>query len=43
MGLPGYLVDLRHDATHSELPGAFILTHGLRDLFGWLLLDYWHP
>jgi len=43
MGLPGYLVDVRHDATHSELPGAFILSHGLRDLFGWLLLDYWNP
>lgn len=43
IGLPGYLVDLRHDATHSELPGAFILSNGMRDLLLWLISDYWDP
>jgi ribosomal biogenesis protein LAS1 len=37
------LVDIRHDATHSHLPGSFILSHSIRDLFQWLLANYWNP
>ncbi|XP_033120509.1 ribosomal biogenesis protein LAS1L-like [Anneissia japonica] len=41
IGVPVWLVNLRHDATHSELPSLSILKTGVEFALSWLQTDYW--
>ncbi|OMJ70471.1 hypothetical protein SteCoe_31544 [Stentor coeruleus] len=38
---PDFLVDLRHDATHSSLPSMFLLSKAINALINWLYEEYW--
>jgi hypothetical protein len=40
-GLPRVLVDIRHDASHKELPTLSMLMLGARQALGWLEDSYW--
>ena len=39
--LPQLLVDLRHDATHKDMPSLEVLKAGLCELLKWIYLNYW--
>ena len=41
IGLPDWLVDLRHEATHASLPSLETLHCGLRASLSWLEDEYW--
>lgn len=41
IGLPDWLVDLRHEATHASLPSMDTLQCGLRVSLSWLQGEYW--
>ena len=41
LGLPQWLVDLRHEATHSQLPSRSSLRMGAQQLLDWLYREYW--
>ena len=41
MGLPRALVDLRHEATHKELPSLLTLRHAAHAALQWLRQSYW--
>lgn len=41
IGLPDWLVDLRHEATHASLPSTETLLCGLRASLAWLQEEYW--
>ena len=41
IGLPDWLVDLRHEATHASLPSMETLQCGLRASLSWLQSEYW--
>ena len=41
IGLPDWLVDLRHEATHSQLPSLETLRSGLWVALNWLKDQYW--
>ena len=41
IGIPDWLVDLRHDATHSSLPSVEVLEAGCNVALGWLKSHYW--
>lgn len=41
IGLPDWLVDLRHEATHAGLPSMETLHCGLRASLSWLQNEYW--
>ena len=41
ISLPGYIVDLRHTATHGDLPSLFLLEKAVRDLYSYLITSYW--
>jgi len=41
IGLPQLLVDLRHDATHKEMPSLEVLKTGLGELLKWIYVKYW--
>ncbi|GAA5912639.1 rRNA-processing protein LAS1 [Sporobolomyces salmoneus] len=43
LGLPLWFVELRHQATHEELPALPVLREGARQAIDWLYLHYWHP
>mmetsp|Transcript_30456 Transcript_30456/g.40229 ORF Transcript_30456/g.40229 Transcript_30456/m.40229 type:complete len:542 (-) Transcript_30456:289-1914(-) len=43
IGLPVWLVDLRHEATHSELPSLATLQLAVDFLLGYLHRHYWNP
>ena len=43
IGLPDWLVDLRHEATHASLPSMDTLQCGLRVSLSWLQGEYWEP
>lgn len=43
LGLPAWLVDLRHDATHGALPGLPILRRACQTALQWLREVYWQP
>lgn len=43
LGLPPYLVELRHDATHKYLPTLQVLRHACQDSIQWLYQNYWLP
>lgn len=41
IGLPTWLVELRHDATHQLLPSLNILREGSKQLLQWYYDNYW--
>lgn len=41
IGLPDWLVDLRHEATHAALPSLEVLRAGCRFSLDWLRTHYW--
>ncbi|KAI5123721.1 hypothetical protein M0805_000315 [Coniferiporia weirii] len=43
IGLPQWLVELRHTATHEELPSLELLRAGARESLAWLLHNYFLP
>ncbi|XP_064606969.1 ribosomal biogenesis protein LAS1L-like [Liolophura sinensis] len=40
-GLPEWLVDMRHDTTHGELPSLDLLREGVEWALDWLHQEYW--
>lgn len=40
-GLPRLLVDIRHEAAHTELPGLALLQVASKQALAWLKLQYW--
>ncbi len=40
-GLPRLLVDLRHEATHNELPSLQVLRLAAQQALAWLRANYW--
>ncbi|KAK0233295.1 Las1-like-domain-containing protein [Armillaria fumosa] len=43
LGLPLWLVELRHASTHEDLPSLELLREGARQSMAWLLHNYWLP
>jgi hypothetical protein len=43
MGLPGWIVELRHDATHNQVPSLSVLRNAGHTLINWLYDYYWAP
>ncbi|KAJ8084369.1 rRNA-processing protein las1 [Marasmius tenuissimus] len=43
LDLPLWLVELRHAATHEDLPSLELLREGARQSMSWLLHNYWLP
>ncbi|KAF8656385.1 hypothetical protein AX16_002571 [Volvariella volvacea WC 439] len=43
LGLPQWLVELRHAATHEDLPSLELLREAARQSMGWLLHNYFLP
>ncbi|GAA5916502.1 hypothetical protein JCM6882_001744, partial [Rhodosporidiobolus microsporus] len=43
IGLPLWFVELRHQATHEELPSLGVLRGAGRQALDWLYTHYWHP
>ncbi|GAA5926662.1 hypothetical protein JCM1841_003197 [Sporobolomyces salmonicolor] len=43
LGLPLWFVELRHQATHEELPALPVLRDGARQALDWLYTHYWLP
>ena len=41
LGLPQWLVDIRHDATHKILPSIELLKRGCEEALKWLKTNYW--
>jgi ribosomal biogenesis protein LAS1 len=41
IGLPDWLVDLRHEATHANLPSQHTLRAGVNVALSWLREEYW--
>lgn len=43
MGLPGWIVELRHDATHNQMPSLSVLRTAATTLVNWYFDFYWQP
>lgn len=43
IGLPTWIVELRHDATHQNLPSLQSLRVAAHHLMGWYYDNYWYP
>ncbi|KAF9066058.1 Las1-like-domain-containing protein [Rhodocollybia butyracea] len=43
LGLPAWLVEIRHAATHEDLPSLEILREAAHQSMAWLLHNYWLP
>ncbi|KAN0138473.1 Las1-like domain containing protein [Lactarius tabidus] len=43
IGLPAWLVELRHAATHEDLPSLELLRDGAKECLSWLLHNYFLP
>ncbi|KAL8279387.1 hypothetical protein RQP46_008199 [Phenoliferia psychrophenolica] len=43
LGLPLWFVELRHAATHEDLPGLSVLRDASRQALDWLYSHYWLP
>lgn len=43
MGLPGWIVELRHDATHNQMPSLSVLRTAANTLTNWYFDFYWQP
>lgn len=42
-GLPGWIVELRHEATHKQLPSKSLLRSAALFLIDWYNRNYWQP
>lgn len=40
MGIPDFIVEIRHMATHQALPSMDLLVPALLDLYNWLIEEY---
>lgn len=43
IGIPGWVVDLRHQSTHNVLPSLSCLRSASRFLYNWYFTNYWEP
>ncbi|KIM47925.1 hypothetical protein M413DRAFT_7067 [Hebeloma cylindrosporum] len=43
LGIPSWLVELRHAATHEDLPSLDLLREAARQAMAWLLQNYFFP
>ncbi|GAA5868505.1 hypothetical protein JCM3774_005401 [Rhodotorula dairenensis] len=43
IGLPAWFVELRHQATHEDLPSIAVLRDAARQALDWLYANYWLP
>ncbi|KAG8220139.1 Las1-like-domain-containing protein [Butyriboletus roseoflavus] len=43
LGLPSWLVELRHAATHEDLPSLELFREAVRESLSWLLRNYFDP
>jgi hypothetical protein len=43
IGLPAWVVEMRHDATHNQLPSLPVLRSAATDVLKWLQSYYWAP
>ncbi|CAI5737536.1 unnamed protein product [Hyaloperonospora brassicae] len=41
IGIPLWVVDLRHESTHNQLPSLSVLRFAARHLLAWLRVNYW--
>ncbi|KAI9911111.1 hypothetical protein PsorP6_008811 [Peronosclerospora sorghi] len=41
IGIPLWIVDLRHESTHNQLPSLSVLRFAARHLLAWLQVNYW--
>lgn len=41
IGIPLWVVDLRHESTHNQLPSLPVLRFAARHLLAWLRVNYW--
>ena len=41
IGLPAALVELRHEATHGDIPSLKVLRSAAQRSLQWLFIDYW--
>lgn len=42
IGIPLWVVDLRHESTHNQLPSLPVLRFAARHLLAWLRANYWN-
>lgn len=42
IGIPLWIVDLRHESTHNQLPSLPVLRFAAQHLLAWLRANYWH-
>ncbi|KAL7688174.1 hypothetical protein Plhal304r1_c020g0072981 [Plasmopara halstedii] len=42
IGIPLWIVDLRHESTHNQLPSLPVLRFAARHLLAWLRANYWN-
>jgi hypothetical protein len=42
IGLPTFFVELRHDATHNQLPSLPVLLNSVQTALNWLEINYWN-
>lgn len=43
LGLPGWIVELRHDGTHKQLPSMTVLRAAAQYMIDWYDRNYWTP
>ena len=43
IGLPAWIVELRHESTHNQLPSISVLRSAAHYLMGWFRTYYWDP
>ena len=43
IGIPDWMIDIRHDATHKGIPGLEELRRAARQALSWLEERYWRP
>eukprot|EP00088_Acartia_fossae_P027383 TRINITY_DN2813_c0_g1_i4.p1 TRINITY_DN2813_c0_g1~~TRINITY_DN2813_c0_g1_i4.p1 ORF type:complete len:536 (-),score=85.07 TRINITY_DN2813_c0_g1_i4:41-1621(-) len=41
LGIPEWIVDVRHDATHGQMPSLYMLRSAFDTCWSWILLNYW--
>lgn len=41
MGLPRWIVDVRHDTNHGQMPSYYVLKSAVSYCFKWLVINYW--
>jgi ribosomal biogenesis protein LAS1 len=41
IGIPAWIVEIRHDATHNALPPLAVLRNAAAQMLQWLGVNYW--